>query len=93
MPSFLVEVYTPQARELAELAAHVRAAAEALAREGSRVRLVRSVFVPEDETCFHMFEGPSAEAVREAAERAALVSEAREGAVKRWRELLGAADR
>ncbi len=36
------------------------------------MRFVRSVFVPEDEACFYLYEAPSAEAVREAARRAAL---------------------
>ena len=40
--------------------------------EGIPVRLVRSVFVPEDEACFYLYEATSAEAVREAARRAAL---------------------
>jgi hypothetical protein len=33
---------------------------------------VRAIFVPEDETCFFLWEGCSAEAVREAARRAGL---------------------
>ena len=38
------------------------------------MRFLRSVFVPEDETCFYLYEAASAEAVREAARRAALQS-------------------
>jgi len=41
-------------------------------REGIPVRFVRSVFVPEDETCFYLYEAASVDAVREAARRAAL---------------------
>jgi Protein of unknown function (DUF4242) len=40
--------------------------------EGIPVRFVRSVFVPEDEACFYLYEAPSAEVVRQAAWRAAL---------------------
>jgi Nickel responsive protein SCO4226-like len=39
------------------------------------VRFLRSVFVPEDETCFYLYEATSAEAVRTAARRAALAVE------------------
>ena len=45
-------------------------------REGIPVRFVRSVFVPEDETCFYLYEAASVDAVREAARRAALPVEA-----------------
>jgi hypothetical protein len=41
-------------------------------REGTRVRFLRSVYVPEDDACFQLYEAASAEAVREAAERAEL---------------------
>ena len=40
---------------------------------GVPVRFLRSVFVPEDESCFFLYEGPTADAVREAAARAELV--------------------
>lgn len=50
------------------------------------VRFVRSIFVPEDETCFYLFEAPSVEAVREAAHRAGLQ-------VERVSEATVAADR
>jgi hypothetical protein len=46
-------------------------AAEDLTREGIPVRY-RSIFVPKDETCFHLYEADSGEAVREAAQRAEL---------------------
>jgi hypothetical protein len=46
--------------------------AQALAREGTQVRFLRSIFVPEEETCFYLYEGPSADAVRAAATRAGL---------------------
>jgi len=36
------------------------------------VRFLRSIFVPEDDTCFLLYEGPSAQSVRAAAVRAKL---------------------
>lgn len=52
--------------------ARARRAAEEMRAEGTPVRFLRSVFVPEDESCFFLYEGPSAEAVRAAAGRAEL---------------------
>jgi len=57
---------------LQELSLHARRASEELTREGRHVRFVRSVFVPEDDTCFYVYEAPSADDVREAARRAQL---------------------
>jgi len=53
----------------------VRIAAAELTREGTPVRWVRSIFVPEDETCFVLCEAATADAVRETARRAALTFE------------------
>ena len=41
-------------------------------REGTSIRYLRSLFVPEDETCFHTFSADSLDVVRAAAERAEL---------------------
>jgi hypothetical protein len=56
--------------------------------EGTPVRFLRSIFVPEDETCFFLYEGPSADAIQDAARRAELgarqvqetITDARRGA-------------
>jgi hypothetical protein len=40
--------------------------------DGVSVRFLRSVYVPEDETCFFLLEGESALAVAETARRAGL---------------------
>ena len=67
MPTYLVETFSPFAAA-GEMAA-------ALGRIGggrARVRHVRSTFLPDDEICFHLFEGPSREAVCEALERAGI---------------------
>jgi hypothetical protein len=74
VPSYLVETYLArgQAEELAACERRARSAAEALARQRSRVRFGYSIHVPEDEICFFVFDAPSAgEAVR-TAQRAAL---------------------
>jgi hypothetical protein len=74
MAEFLVEVYTPRLDEaaLVMLVARLEAAAEAMSVDGFRVRYVRAIHVPEDETCFHLFESESAETVWEAGRRADL---------------------
>ena len=74
MPSYLVEVYLPHSGADAALAAgrRARAAAVELTREGVPVRYVRTTFLPEDETCFHLFEAVSADAVEELSRRAEL---------------------
>jgi uncharacterized protein DUF4242 len=71
---FLLETYVPQVRavEAREAGLRAHAAAEELAREGTRIRYVRTTFLPEDETCFHLFDAQSAEAVREVGRRAGL---------------------
>jgi hypothetical protein len=68
---YLVEAYQPRAGARGA-AAQVRAAAEAVSNAGAPVRCVSSIFVPEDETCFYVFESSAEEAVLAAIERAAL---------------------
>jgi hypothetical protein len=71
---FLVELYVSRgdAETVEGTAECARIAAEELSREGAPVRYVRAIFVPEDETCFYLYEADSAESVREAAQRAAI---------------------
>ena len=75
MAEFLVEFYVSRTN-----GSRVQLAADALTRAGSALRCVRTIFVPEDETCFLLFEAPSLDDVREAARSAeitlARVSEA-----------------
>jgi hypothetical protein len=71
MPSYLVETYAPKLRvnEARAAGRRARAAAEQLSEEGARVRYVRTTFLPDDETCFHVFEaarGTVGEACRRA---------------------------
>ena len=74
MTEFLVELYVSRTDTLAveRGGERGRLAAEELTREGTPVRYLRSIFVPEDETCFHLYEAATADAVHEVARRAAL---------------------
>jgi hypothetical protein len=66
MTRFALEVYAPEPSSLAEVEAH----ASIVCADG--VCYVRSLLLPEDETCFHVFDAPSAEALDEASRRAGL---------------------
>ena len=72
--TYLVELIPPSGAwsELRELGERSRQAAAELDDEGIAVRFVRSIFVPESETCFVLYEAASVEAVRAAASRAGL---------------------
>ena len=74
MAEFLVELYVSRADAdgVEREAQRARHAAAALTAEGRPVRLVRSIFVPEDETCFLLVEADTVETVHEAATRAAV---------------------
>jgi hypothetical protein len=74
MAEFLVELYLSRLDTgAAERGAHdAHLAAEELTRQGTPVRYLHSIFVPEDETCLLLYEAGSADAVREAVLRAAL---------------------
>jgi hypothetical protein len=77
MAEFIVELYIARATgDAAETCAeHARAAADAVSRSGTPVRCVSSIFVPEDETCFLLYEADTVDAVRTAAEHAGLAFE------------------
>jgi hypothetical protein len=72
---FLVELYVSRTDVAAvgRGAARARLATEEPTREGRPVHYVRSIFVPEDETCFYLCEASCVDAVREAARRATLM--------------------
>ena len=74
MPEYLVELYLPRTDTavVERSAERARLGAELLTRAGTPVRFVRSIFVPEDETCFVIYEAASTGAVRAAAARAGL---------------------
>jgi Protein of unknown function (DUF4242) len=71
---YLVETYVSRigAEGVSACAERARRTAQQLTRQGTAVRYLRTVFVPEDETCFYLYEAASEEAVREAAQRADL---------------------
>jgi hypothetical protein len=74
MPSYLIETYLPRSRsgELHAAVDRLRRATESLTAEGTRVRHLRSAFVPDDELCLHLLEADSAAMVDEASRRAAI---------------------
>ena len=77
MAEYILELYVSRGDPTAVAAGAelAQAAAEELTREGTPVRYIRAIFVPEDETCFFLYEACSADAVREAAARAGLGAE------------------
>jgi Protein of unknown function (DUF4242) len=73
MTEFVAELYVPRSADgLDRHAEGARLAAEQMTRDGTRVTYLRSIFVPEDETCFHLYTAASAAEVDAAARRAAL---------------------
>jgi hypothetical protein len=70
---FVVELYLPTTADRRQLmASRVQRAVAELRAGGTEVRYLRWIYIPEDETCFHLFEGSSAEAIAEASHRAAI---------------------
>jgi hypothetical protein len=71
---FLVEAYVSAADPIgqAETIARLQAAATELTAADLSVRYVRSIFVPDDEVCFHVFEASSADTVEQVGRRAQL---------------------
>lgn len=74
MPSYLVETYLPRSQtpERAARALRARSAAEELTEGRMHVRFERSIYVPEDEICFFVFDAPSGGDAALAARRAEL---------------------
>ena len=76
MAKYMVERHLPgiKPEELAAAAARAKSTTAQMAAEGTPVRYLRSTFVPGEEKCYCLFEGPSEETVREANERARATS-------------------
>lgn len=74
MPRYMVERNLPgfTSEQLRGAAKAARDSTEAMTGEGTPVRYLRSTFVPREAKVFCLFEGASADAVRQANERAKL---------------------
>ncbi len=72
MPTYVVERYWPGVTEerLAQAIARSKEVVGLMNQDGIPVRYLRSTLVPGDEVVFSLYEGPSAEVIREANERA-----------------------
>lgn len=74
MPTYLLETYLARSQPAAasDAGQRARAAARGLAGEGTPILYLRTMFLPDDETCFHLFDAASADAVAEVGRRAGL---------------------
>ena len=74
MAKYVVERYLPGITpdQLTAAAGSAKSTTVQMTEEGTPVRYLRSTFIPGEEKCFCLFEGPSAEAVRTANDRAQL---------------------
>jgi hypothetical protein len=71
MPQYVVERHLPNfTGEM--VAAAAKQTTLAMTREGTPVRYMRSIFIPGEDKCYCLFEGESADTVRQANERAEL---------------------
>ncbi len=72
MPKYMVERHLPgiTPEQLQAAAARAKSTTAEMSQQGTPVRYLRSTFVPGEEKCFCLFDGPSADAVREANEKA-----------------------
>lgn len=72
MTVFLVERYLPGVtpEQIAAATARAEEAARGMSDEGTPLRYVGSTFLPGDESCLCLFDGPSAEDVAEVNRRA-----------------------
>jgi uncharacterized protein DUF4242 len=88
--TFLVEAYMPATIDVAEVESRVSAAAAELTTPEAEVRYLRSIFVPDDELCMHLFDAASADAVSEVTRRAGIsvdrIAEAVPSAIPRTEE-------
>jgi hypothetical protein len=67
VPSYVVESYAAGSADApGDAPERARQAALLATRDGIDVRYVRTTFLPGDETCFHVFEAESLEAVKTA---------------------------
>lgn len=74
MSKFLVERFLPglTAEQLGAAASAAKEATASMTSEGTPVRYLRSTFIPGEDKCYCLFEGPSADVVKTANDRAQL---------------------
>jgi hypothetical protein len=74
MPKYLVERHLPGLTEdqFAAAASRAKQTTARMTEEGTPVRYLRSTFVPGEDKVFCLFEGPTAELILEANDRAQL---------------------
>ena len=74
MALYLAERYLPgiTPEQLTAAAGQAKRTTAQMRDEGTPVRYLRSTYLPGEEKCFCLFEGPSADAVRAANDRAQL---------------------
>ncbi len=72
MPKYMVERHLPgiTSDQLSAAAARAKSTTAQMSEEGTPIRYLRSTFVPGEEKCYCLFDGPSAEAVEQANKRA-----------------------
>jgi hypothetical protein len=74
MARYMVERHLPGFTEeqLPAAAGAAKSSSAEMTREGTPIHYVRSTFVPGEDKCYCLFEGPSEQAVKAAQERAGL---------------------
>ena len=74
MPQYVVERHLPNftGEMVAAAAKRAKQTTLAMTREGTPIRYMRSIFIPGEDKCYCLFEGESADTVRQANERAEL---------------------
>ncbi len=72
MPKYMVERHLPgiTADQSSAAAARAKTTTAQMSEDGTPIRYLRSTFVPGEEKCYCLFEGPSADAVEQANQRA-----------------------
>ena len=72
MPKYYVERHLPgiTSEQLTAAAGRAKSTTAEMTKEGTPVRYLRSTFVPGEDKCYCLFDGPSEKVVKEANERA-----------------------
>lgn len=70
---YLAELYIPASTAFAEVAGKARAGAGQAAGAGARVRFLQAIFVPQDESCFVLYQADTTDDVTTAGTLAGLI--------------------